>query len=560
LLLLLLGAVPPGAAGDDPFGADGGFHQPLTIVAREQTLEDFLNDLRQAHGLPVRADASTRDERVTVYCRERPAGTILAAVARHLDFTWSRRRAGMGEEYVLTQTRDERARQEALRAAVVAAGLANLRDQVHELLVEARRTPEERRAIQLAALSRQLELQTNAETRQQTEEQIRSVTQGEDRGQPDGERLALAAALLSLQPVDWERLWRGERLRFAHPGRIGRRRFSEHQAAAMVRPVAESIGPREDDADRGLDHPSFVGVRRLAAELRLNEREERPSLQLRGRFVARTHGADLRHTLYDELSGFTRVFFEPGDNTLDPEDPELRQPVNIPPPAARPEGDPRPAWLADLLASLHRAVPYTLIGDAYAEEFGRPAPSPGPQRFDSCLRAACEPRRVEVRRDGDTLSFRHCDWAWLRAREAPERITRAWEPELQREGGLRLRGLAEAAARLSDAQIGTMLAWWEHRQLLSRGGRELVEFNFDNCFQDNRTALRVLATLLPAEWSRLMRPGSRPLPLMRATQRALIVPWFEWPFDGQHPGSTDFSQDPALPSPIARFDADLEEE
>src|SRR5437870_1647550 len=100
LVALALCAARGAAASVDPFAGDDRFRQPVTLAAREQPLEAFLEGLRKSQRLPVRADASTRDERISLFCRARPAGEVLAAVARHLDYTWIRRRQGEQENYL----------------------------------------------------------------------------------------------------------------------------------------------------------------------------------------------------------------------------------------------------------------------------------------------------------------------------------------------------------------------------------------------------------------------------------------------------------------------------
>src|SRR5438270_4996199 len=83
-----------------PFAGDRRFDRHLTLDVREAPLGEFLEQLRKLGQLPVRADAATQDERVTLFCHERPASEILATVARHFDYAWVRR--GKTRDWVLT--------------------------------------------------------------------------------------------------------------------------------------------------------------------------------------------------------------------------------------------------------------------------------------------------------------------------------------------------------------------------------------------------------------------------------------------------------------------------
>ena len=78
----------PRAAADpvvaSPFAGDSRFRKPLTLAVKDQPLWELLGHLRAAEGLPVRAGLTTRDERVMLFCRQRPAAEVLQAVAGDL--------------------------------------------------------------------------------------------------------------------------------------------------------------------------------------------------------------------------------------------------------------------------------------------------------------------------------------------------------------------------------------------------------------------------------------------------------------------------------------------
>src|SRR4051794_19191001 len=127
ILLVLTGltvaARAAGAAGS-PLSGDSRFQKHLTLSIKGTAVTQILDDLRTTQGLPVRADAATGDDRINLFCRDRPGSEVLRAVADALDFTWQHDTRGTG--YVLTQTPRQQQEEREARDRILAVDLASL--------------------------------------------------------------------------------------------------------------------------------------------------------------------------------------------------------------------------------------------------------------------------------------------------------------------------------------------------------------------------------------------------------------------------------------------------
>jgi hypothetical protein len=516
LLLAIAATVSPdalrAAAGSTPgpFVSDARFDQPVTLAVREQPLADFLGALRKTRHLPVRADTSTQDERITIFCRERPFGEILAAVARHLDYTWARVTTGEQHEYVLLQSAAQRQREQELRAAADRAALAALRRQIEERTAFARIPPEERRRQEVEQLRRQRAEESDPGKQRMIDRALaRAESDGNRLSDWGPQRAALETTLALLQPADWERFWRGEPYRFAYPRRDGRAALTAAQAIAMVRTAVESLDRRWDDEGRVVSHTAFSGLDRVVGELELTQEGSYPGVRFRCRLLARSPDARVRRDIFEQVGGWQSVLPRDPEPTVDPADEELKRSVTLP--RAGQEDPDEDMWLVDVITHLAPAVDYTLIGDAYDDQLHAGPLPHGRQALADWLRSACDLVGVRVRREGSTLFFRHRNWASLRREEVPDRITRPWEATLKRQRALPLRALCEMAARLSPTQLKTVKGWWTHRGVLAGGDGELFDWNFDGSHE----ALRLLAGLTPAQWQLLQARGERSVPAGR---------------------------------------------
>jgi hypothetical protein len=525
-LLAAASALPsPRPSAPGPFGGESLFRQPLTLAVRDQPLSEFLGNLRAARKLPVRADRTTQDERITVYCRERPAGEILAAVARHLDYTWVRKTDGGCPAYVLTQMLAARNREKSLRESHLAADYHLLQKRALDHLSDARWTPEERRQRDVEYLTGFRDKLKDPKLREHYDQEIEDVRRGAPGHFARGaEEEALGVALLLMQPPDWERLWKNVLFRFAFPARPGRTAITREQAGAMVRSGIEELTQDITEEGGTLLTGTFAGVDRLHGQVGLGMEDGRPVLRFRCRLVGRQPDFRAHRSLHMTVRPPARPAGTlSSDPIVEPEDKELRQPVEIPPhPEPLEEDRHSTAVLADVLEALAPAVSYTLIGDSYDTGLGFLWVTRGPQRLDAWLRMQLEGGRVQVRRDGAILYFRHQDWARLRRTQVPQRVSQPWEVVLRTRHLLPLRTLCEIAGTLSDEQIPRLLERWYRTRWVTAGQDGLLRSSFGR----NVTALRLLSTLTPGEWARLTQPGRPPVLLRRREQTALLLRWF----------------------------------
>jgi hypothetical protein len=519
--------LPRAWAADGPFSSDSRFDQPVTLAVREQPVGDFLGELRKTHHLPVRADLSTHDERITVFCRERAAGEILAAVARHLDYTWVLRSKETEREYVLIQSKAQREREEQLRDDYRAATITALQKKAAERQAEGRRTPDERRRLAIERLHQRAAQVQDPKTRQGIEETIQDLLQGNipRRMHPNAGRDAFDAALAAMRPGDWDRLWEGHPYRFAYSPQPGRASLAEPQAAAIVRTAVEDLTETTDEEGLVLSRGTFAGIERVRGELVLDLEAREPALALHCRYLARQPGARVRSDI-----NWTEQAWSPWEPALveavvDPEDRDLQRLVDVPPPAV-PFADPEDEspWLSDVLEALRPCLPYTLIADAYDDDGeGRPLPR-GRRRLDEWLNEVGEHLKMRVHRAEGTLCFRHREWFRLRRREVPARRMRPWEARLRRDHAFALASLCQMASAFSSADLWNLIHWWQHRPPAPEGDVNLLSWSVGF----SREALRLLASLTPAERQLLSSPGHPPVPLLRPAQAAVLLEWHPW--------------------------------
>lgn len=500
------------------------------MAVSEQPLGEFLDDLRRQRHLPLHADTSTRDERVTLFARERDLGDVLELVARHFDYTWQRRHRAGKVEYLLTQIEEQRRREEALRHAALEKELESLREQMASRLADARLTPEERRARQVDRMRQRLDSLPREEQRRQQEESIDALQRGEYRHiEPSAEGDAFEAAILAMGPADWEAFWRGESFQFAYPPRPGRKNLDARQAAAMVRTEVESRGAVR--TLEGTYRPApFAGVERVRGEMGLGLKNGHASVRFRCRFVARQPERRLGCAVFQETTSLAAYTPPPSELAVDPEDADLKRTVDLPAGDRPASAVPQMRTVADVLGALAPACSYTLIADAYDDRRSDVvAFTPGPRRLDAWLREWCSPLGLRARREGSILAFRRVEWARLRPLQVPDRLSRPWEATLRRQPALPLRQLAEIAGHASDDQIEMLLNRWKDRGILPEGGYWLLQSSFER----SADALRLLATLSPDEWSRALRPTHPEVPLGKPAQRQIVLRWFTGPSSAQ---------------------------
>jgi hypothetical protein len=527
-----------------PFAGDRRFDRHLTLDVREAPLGEFLEQLRKQGHLPVRADAATQDERVTLFCHERPAGEILATVAQHFDYAWARR--VKTNEWVLTQTGDQRRREARLRAEQFAAASERLRRRLAERAAEGRWTPEERRRQMIARTQRWLAHAPTPEARSVLEKSLADLEQGvAHHPSPTGE--ILDGALAAMGPADWNRLRQGERVRFSYPPLPGRVSISQELAATMARPATEWARPTAG-ADGEQVPAQFAGVDAVRGRAWLILQGGLPALRFECHLIGRQPALRALITQRQEEDGQSSDEPREPGACIDPADAELRREVRLPPPTG--QEDPDSLLLSELLALLAPETPYTLIADAYDPDVTASSAPRGPQPLDRWLRAALDGSDEEVRRTGNVLAFRRRAWPTLRPLQVPDRITRPWAAALRREHLLSFQATVEIASRLSDEQSAWIVSHCKARDMVF-GGCDLALWQ--NITPETLAALRLLASLTPAERA-VLAAGWACQVALRPDQQALILAWMH-PFTPGLTTTVEGSRGPNLPDLEAQLES-----
>src|ERR1051326_359627 len=125
LLSVLVGSSAPciGAPAAPP--ADSRLEQKITLAVKAQSLSDLCERLRKESGVAFAAGKSVEDEKVTLFCRERPLREVMRQLSEPFGYSWLR--SGKEKEYryelvqdLRSQLLEEELRERARDAALLA--------------------------------------------------------------------------------------------------------------------------------------------------------------------------------------------------------------------------------------------------------------------------------------------------------------------------------------------------------------------------------------------------------------------------------------------------------
>ena len=112
----------------DPINAslDSRLSQKFTFGVKNLPFTDFCKQLGAKSEVSFAADQYVADDKITLFCTDRPIADILQQIAILFDFTWERTGSAPAYRYLLTQSREARLKEAALRARENDSGLALL--------------------------------------------------------------------------------------------------------------------------------------------------------------------------------------------------------------------------------------------------------------------------------------------------------------------------------------------------------------------------------------------------------------------------------------------------
>lgn len=508
LFLALLALTACGAWGQagNPLSGDPRFQRPISLAAKDAPMEAFLNDLRTRAGLPVRAEGVARDERITVFCRERPASEALAAVAECLDFTWQRDPSGVG--FVLTQTPVQRESEQQQRNRTLAEQYAPLEKLATELASQGRMPREARRQRQISQLHEKIAA-TDPAYRAGLTRSLRALETGEFQGNiPTTDAFAIALSVASKE--DWARLWQGEPFRFSYPASRGRTALTHEQAVDVAR--LQLTGYAKLKQPRlGSIYELPCDVTALRGELLPSITTEGVQVRLKCRFTGRRPEGETTETLEDALQGPS---FGSEDNPP-PLQGDFTSLATFSPPRV-PQ-----STMSGFVEVLSATIPDLIVADSYSPlaDVHMGLPDKGRERgMAYWLRMQCMYRKVTARRSGSTLFFRSGKWPLMRACQVPDRLYQKWVKDLGDAPTFTLDQFCEIYTTLSDAQLENFRRRLHLRPTLSSDQL----FNFDQVDRESVQALRFLALLGPQRRHQLPGLSGQPFTFRQPTPNSPI--------------------------------------
>jgi hypothetical protein len=488
--LLLAGLTGPAAAGPAPrvLEQEERLTKRIDVAAKAEALADLVGRIARETGAPLEAAEEVADERVVLFAHDRPAREVLAHVAEHFDYQWTRQTRKGAPRLVLIQDLAARKREAALRGGPEGE-LERLRQQLEDQ-VALGRSPEARefarkspqwRNQRLDELEEQLlgKWVTLHDGDQVHQQRVLSVPLPQtERNRLERERKVLlqatpgryesfypldsAARLYSvLSPRQQEALWTGETLRFAYPEEPGRIPLPRNVAFALGEGSLGIVAHRTDEV-AGIERPvPLQSLERLRGELYVERQGVGVKLRVRLRSLGSTGdaGSNWRQEYLAEDAVETRSIWTAGptEPVLDERAAALRVQVALP--AGKSAGQPGIRW-ADFLEAVSKQVSYPILADDYSlVDWAQPL-DPVNEPLAGLLTRACKAYQRTCSFQGDYLRFRSPEWPTRRAMEPPTRLVRRWEADLAAYRSLPLRDLMEIAGRLTREQADVLQQRW----------------------------------------------------------------------------------------------------
>jgi hypothetical protein len=519
----------------------------VTLAFKATALTDLCAQLRQETGILLEAGASVADEKVTLFCRQRPLREVMRQLSRPFGYIWLR--SGKAGEYRYELVQDLRSQllEEELRHRDRNAALLAMDQEMQRYRPYLGLSPNEALAGAKRAAPEEKHLLENLAR--------------------DG--WGAIQIYYRLSPRDLAALRAGQELTFSADPRPGEQPLPADLAPGVVGSLRDwrirvwdgqpaGIGMAEQIAD-GLPLAA-VPEARVSVKLRLGVRELGQFALVGGAgvnvggstmvnveklavgispTVRRAGNKDANVALADDPALRPHVTVQPQPscqgalrsstpdaqrltpNGSEPGVRRLPRAADDEPLSARRAGSPsgvQPSHVtsADVLEALHRATGLPIVADFYTRLY--PVASVTVQdrtRFEA-LNQLADTMRLRWQKEGDWLQLRSTSYYDDRLKEVPDRLLSRWAASRRQHGTLPLEDLLEIG-QLSEAQLDA--------SEMAEGAREcfgLVEWDLARS-QWLRSHLRYLATLTPAQRQVAMTPDGLPFSRLSLSQQQQLI-------------------------------------
>lgn len=502
---------------------DARLQHRVTLGLKRVSLSDLCEKLTTETGVTFTAAKGVADDKITVFCTDRPARDIMRQVSDLFNFTWER----IGDE----GTYHYRLKQ-ALRAQLLEEELRN-KDRNEALL-----------ALDHAMEKYQKYLDLSPE---QAKAALEGAT-GDDKKMLEalaGSGWGPARLYGSLSPEQMNALRAGQEVKFrSNPGE-GESPLPDNLRTGILSGLDQTFNTRVVVADDGrptLSHDEN-GVKaqgmavsaypdaKAGASLRLDV-SELGVLRLEG-----NGGININWTNGKDDVGYGSYFGRPIASGVSPSvrspenakvnealksDAAMQKPATLmlAAPSVKPDEKAVPLTTADVLEAFHKATGRDVMGDYYTRQVSPDVlPKTKLPVFD-LLCQTCDALHLRWNTGDGWLTFRTAGFFNERPKEIPNRLLDRWTALRVKNGSLTLADLAGVVAELSDTQLDATSAAEAIKTLY--GLQEWDSVRADNL----RGTWRMLASVSPGTLRQVIANGKltySEIPLTAQQQWARIT-------------------------------------
>ncbi len=443
---------------------DARLARKVTLSLKATAFSDLCRQLSELTGIDFAAARTVADDKITLFCKDRPARDIMRQISTLFGFTWERTGEEGAYRYRLAQS---------LRAQLLEEELRN-KDR-NEALIALDREMEKYRKYQDLSPEQARKM---GETASGDEQKLLQNLGGIGWG-PSRLYFGLSAAELAA-------LHNGQKLSFnSHP---------QNTEQSLPPDLARGVlGSLPDVYIKKSEHGFEIGTHgsmfmpnpspaisvegaQATASIAI-DRTELGQFTLRvtsGAGIASPYGGAVSHNKSGTLAvGISPSVSDPKNaeaNARLKDDPSMQTYI-----AVRPEpscgqksdetGSSHGVTSADVLEALHKATGKDVIGDYYTRLYERRAVTVENTLLFDALNQVSDTLRVRWKKDGDWLQFRSTSFFNDRLKEVPNRLLARWDAARRRNVGLSLDEMVEIA-QIADTQLdsknmaeGARLCW-----------------------------------------------------------------------------------------------------
>jgi hypothetical protein len=434
---------------------DARLFKKVTLQLKATSLEDLCAELEKQLDVRLRAAWGVRDEKITVFVKDRPAREVMRAVARLFGYFWTRAGEAGAYRYELVQDlRSQLAEQEMrdrdLNAALVALddAMSSYRpllekplEQLKAQLEHATGAEKERLSMLVrqggwgaARLYRHLSLADVAALRSGQRVAYGYSQWHQNRLPEDWKRPLLAASPWYIQQI-------GEEFVLGM-GPVGTPAVDYPGAAPNLALLVDrsELGQVTLKAEAGIDLPNGQGgglilnlaTGRSPSTVKPNNAQANQALRNQPPFI--------REVTLKPRPSCPR--FAEGAKPMPREDPGIEDPIT-----SRPH-----VSTADVWEAVHRETGMPIVADFYSRLHAVPAVTGEKARLFDALCRVGDTMGLRWRRDDGFLLARSTSFFWDRLKEVPNRTLARWRQAREADGALPVAHVLEIAA-LSDQQL-----------------------------------------------------------------------------------------------------------